>query len=66
MAKEMAYMRLLLLGCFLLATAGCGIMITSEDRPPTIPATDAGIAQDLTQEQAKAKQDALARHETPD
>jgi len=41
-------------------------MITSEDRPPTMPANDAGIAQDLTQEQAKARQAAQARRETPD
>lgn len=59
-------MRLLLLGCFLLAIGGCGVMVTSEDRRPTIPASDAGIAQDLKQEQAKARQDAVARHATPD
>lgn len=59
-------MRVLLLGCVLFAVAGCGVMITTEDRPPTIPATDAGVSQELQQEQARAKLDAATRQQTPD
>lgn len=59
-------MRMLFLGSLLVAMTGCGVMISVEDRPPTIPSTDAGIAQALQQEQAKAKLDAATRQQTPD
>lgn len=59
-------MWILFLGGLLFAMTGCGVMIMAEDRPPTIPSTDAGVAQALQQEQAKARLDAATRHLTPD
>ncbi len=59
-------MRFVLFGCLLWGMTGCGVMVTLQDQPPTIPASDAGIAGVVAQQQAKAKQDAAARQETPD